>query len=72
MRYEGCEANSSAPEALLSQFYAAVSPVVFNRGPWCGRAAGAGLDGGEGKGGQPEGYCHRQMIDAVLYVVTGL
>ncbi|MFD7408011.1 IS5 family transposase [Streptomyces sp. NPDC059866] len=23
----------------------------------------------EGRGGQPEGYCHRQMIDAVRYVV---
>lgn len=22
----------------------------------------------EGRGGQPEGYCHRQMIDAVFYV----
>ena len=25
----------------------------------------------EGRGGQPEGYCHRQMIDAVRYLVTG-
>lgn len=24
-----------------------------------------------GKGGQPEGYCHRQMIDAVRYLVAG-
>lgn len=24
-----------------------------------------------GKGGQPEGYCHRQMLDAVRYVVAG-
>ncbi|WP_055585877.1 IS5 family transposase, partial [Peterkaempfera griseoplana] len=23
----------------------------------------------EGRGGQPEGYCHRQMIDAVRYLV---
>jgi transposase len=23
----------------------------------------------EGRGGQPEGYCHRQMLDAVFYVV---
>ena len=23
----------------------------------------------EGRGGRPEGYCHRQMIDAVRYVV---
>jgi hypothetical protein len=22
----------------------------------------------EGRGGQPEGYCHRQMIDAVRYL----
>jgi transposase len=25
----------------------------------------------EGRGGQPEGYCHRQMIDAVRYLVKG-
>ncbi|WP_369265154.1 IS5 family transposase [Streptomyces sp. R35] len=25
----------------------------------------------EGKGGQPEGYCHRQMVDAVRYLVAG-
>jgi transposase len=25
----------------------------------------------EGRGGQPEGYCHRQMFDAVRYLVTG-
>ncbi|MFF0465469.1 transposase [Streptomyces mexicanus] len=24
-----------------------------------------------GKGGQPEGYCHRQMLDAVRYLVAG-
>jgi len=23
----------------------------------------------EGRGGQPEGYCHRQMIDAIRYLV---
>ena len=23
----------------------------------------------EGRGGQPEGYCHRQMLDAVRYTV---
>ncbi|MFE2431614.1 transposase [Streptomyces sp. NPDC059373] len=23
----------------------------------------------EGRGGQPEGYCHRQMVDAVRYLV---
>ncbi|WP_345516823.1 transposase [Streptomyces yanii] len=23
----------------------------------------------EGRGGRPEGYCHRQMLDAVFYVV---
>ncbi|MFI9255791.1 transposase [Streptomyces sp. NPDC053069] len=23
----------------------------------------------EGRGGQPEGYCHRQMLDAVRYLV---
>ncbi|MFE7752768.1 transposase [Streptomyces sp. NPDC057428] len=22
-----------------------------------------------GKGGQPEGYCHRQMLDAIRYLV---
>lgn len=25
----------------------------------------------EGRGGQPEGYCHRQMLDAIRYLVTG-
>lgn len=25
----------------------------------------------EGKGGQPEGYCHRQMLDAIRYLVAG-
>ncbi|MFD5463041.1 transposase [Kitasatospora sp. NPDC127059] len=25
----------------------------------------------EGRGGQPEGYCHRQMVDAVRYLVAG-
>jgi transposase len=25
----------------------------------------------EGHGGQPEGYCHRQMVDAVRYLVAG-
>jgi transposase len=24
-----------------------------------------------GRGGQPEGYCHRQMLDAVRYLVAG-
>lgn len=24
----------------------------------------------EGRGGQPEGYCHRQMVDAVRYLVV--
>lgn len=24
-----------------------------------------------GKGGQPQGYCHRQMIDAIRYLVAG-
>ncbi|MFE9361145.1 transposase [Streptomyces olivaceoviridis] len=23
----------------------------------------------QGRGGRPEGYCHRQMLDAVRYVV---
>ncbi|MFF7234458.1 transposase [Streptomyces sioyaensis] len=23
----------------------------------------------EGRGGRPEGYCHRQMLDAVFYVL---
>lgn len=25
----------------------------------------------EGRGGQPEGYCHRQMLDAIRYLVAG-
>ncbi|CAL9663975.1 transposase [Streptomyces sp. Tu 3180] len=25
----------------------------------------------EGRGGQPESYCHRQMVDAVRYLVAG-
>ncbi|MEV0016979.1 transposase [Streptomyces tendae] len=25
----------------------------------------------EGRGGQPEAYCHRQMVDAVRYLVAG-
>ncbi|MFE4777953.1 transposase [Streptomyces sp. NPDC056713] len=25
----------------------------------------------EGRGGQPEGYCHRQLVDAVRYPVAG-
>ncbi|MFF2630481.1 transposase [Kitasatospora griseola] len=25
----------------------------------------------EGRGGQPEGYCHRQLVDAVRYLVVG-
>ena len=25
----------------------------------------------DGRGGQPEGYCHRQMLDAVRYLVAG-
>ncbi|MFJ3861689.1 IS5 family transposase [Streptomyces sp. NPDC090085] len=25
----------------------------------------------EGRGGQPEGYCHRKMLDAVRYLVAG-
>ncbi|MFJ6820982.1 transposase [Streptomyces niveus] len=24
-----------------------------------------------GRGGGPEGYCHRQMLDAIRYVVAG-
>ncbi|MET7458524.1 transposase [Streptomyces sp. NPDC005574] len=99
MQHEGCEANSSAPEVLLSQFYA-VSPVVFNSArSSCdclahrfGNAAdrpdrvpvyGSDMTDAqwavvrdalpvpawmEGRGGQPEGYCHRQMLDAVFYV----
>lgn len=30
-------------------------------------AAGAGMLAG--RGGRPEGYCHRQMIDAIRYLV---
>ncbi|MFF8275036.1 hypothetical protein ACF05T_02800 [Streptomyces lateritius] len=26
----------------------------------------------EGRGGQLEGYCHRQLVDAVRYLVAGL
>ncbi|WP_261398807.1 transposase [Streptomyces misionensis] len=25
----------------------------------------------EGRGGQPESYCHRQMVDAVRYLIAG-
>lgn len=25
----------------------------------------------QGRGGQPEGYCHRQMLDAIRYLVSG-
>ncbi|MEV0750239.1 MULTISPECIES: transposase [unclassified Streptomyces] len=25
----------------------------------------------EGRGEQPEGYCHRQMLDAICYLVAG-
>ncbi|MFD7757620.1 transposase [Streptomyces sp. NPDC059757] len=25
----------------------------------------------EGRGGQPEGYCHRQTLDAIRYLVAG-
>ncbi|MFI5534226.1 transposase [Kitasatospora sp. NPDC051853] len=25
----------------------------------------------EGRGGQPEGYCHRQLVEAVRYLVAG-
>ncbi|MDA5280027.1 transposase [Streptomyces sp. Isolate_45] len=25
----------------------------------------------EGRGGQPEGYCHRRLVDAVRYLVAG-
>ncbi|GGX45730.1 hypothetical protein GCM10010341_79380 [Streptomyces noursei] len=25
----------------------------------------------QGRGGQPEGYCHRQMLDAIRYLVVG-
>lgn len=32
-------------------------------------ASGSGLAGGAGRGGRPEGYCHRVMLDAVRYVV---
>ncbi|MER5228296.1 transposase [Streptomyces flaveus] len=32
-------------------------------------AAGAGL--APGPGGQSEGYCHRQMLDAIRYLVAG-
>ncbi|WUO26920.1 transposase [Streptomyces sp. NBC_00286] len=24
-----------------------------------------------GRGGQPQGYCHRQMLDAIRYLVAG-
>jgi transposase len=99
VQHEGCEANSSAPEVLLSQFYA-VSPGVFNSvrsscdclAHRFGNAAdrpdrvpvyGSDMTDAQwavvrdalpvpawmaGRGGQPEGYCHRQMLDAVFYV----
>jgi hypothetical protein len=25
----------------------------------------------QGRGGRPEGYCHRQLLDAIRYLVTG-
>ncbi|MFI1702623.1 transposase [Streptomyces bobili] len=25
----------------------------------------------QGRGGQPEGYCHRQLLDAIRYLVAG-
>ncbi|WP_247197168.1 transposase [Streptomyces sp. GESEQ-35] len=25
----------------------------------------------QGRGGRPEGYCHRQMLDAIRYLVAG-
>ncbi|MGE7440116.1 MULTISPECIES: transposase [Kitasatospora] len=25
----------------------------------------------EGRGGQPEGYCHRQILDVIRYLVAG-
>ncbi|WP_345045958.1 transposase [Streptomyces sannanensis] len=25
----------------------------------------------QGKGGRPEGYCHRQLLDAIRYLVAG-
>ncbi|MEU7297673.1 transposase [Streptomyces exfoliatus] len=25
----------------------------------------------QGRGGRPEGYCHRQLLDAVRYLVAG-
>ncbi|MFC9672746.1 transposase [Streptomyces sp. NPDC056949] len=31
------------------------------------RHVGASLIGGPGRGGQPEGYCHRQMLDVVFH-----
>ncbi|WP_435845739.1 transposase [Streptomyces exfoliatus] len=25
----------------------------------------------QGRGGRPEGYCHRQLLDAIRYLVAG-
>ncbi|MCM2392518.1 IS5 family transposase [Streptomyces albipurpureus] len=39
---------------------------------WAGVRAALPVPGWlEGRGGQPEGYCHRQMVDAVRYLVAG-
>lgn len=39
----------------------------MNSGRWCVTRCRS-LRGWRGRGGQPEGYCHRQMLDAIFYV----
>ncbi|MFE2971647.1 transposase [Streptomyces sp. NPDC059340] len=39
----------------------------MGRGP--AAAAGGGLDARAGRGGRPEGYCHRAVLDAIRYLV---
>lgn len=46
------------------------------RGGGAGHLVGAGRSAGTAgrgslRGGQPEGYCHRQMVDAVRYLIAG-
>ncbi|MES9503832.1 transposase [Streptomyces koyangensis] len=47
------------PSDMTDAEWAAVRPLL---------PVPAGL---EGKGGQPEGYCHRQMLEAIRYLVAG-
>ncbi|MEV2248086.1 IS5 family transposase [Streptomyces sp. NPDC049970] len=47
------------PSDMTDAEWAAVRPLLPNPA-WL-----------EGRGGQPEGYCHRQMLDAIRYLVSG-